>query len=202
MRHLWRASALAVLVGACLVLGGCTLFPTAPSSSTTTSGTSTKKDPPPLATIAPDGTMDFTPAPVESLPDDSVHVTQPSGLRASLYVDGAVGGRIRAGRFSLEIPPGAFEGKGLVTLSMPDSTVMVSDVSIHPATLNHFREPVKLTADLSAPGMTDASDCTMYWYDPVRMSWVGLNSKSRCSGALITTTLEHFSRYGSGKAGW
>jgi len=202
MRHLWGASALAVLVGACLVLGGCTLFPTAPSSSTTTSGTSTKQDPPPLATIAPDGTMDFTPAPVETLPDDTTHVMRAAGLKTSEYVDGAVGGRVRAGRFSLEIPPGAFQGQGLVTLSMPDSTLMVCDLSIQPMALNHFDVPVKLTADLSAPGMTDASDCTNYWYDPTRMDWVSLRTKSQCSGTLITTTLEHFSRYGSGKAGW
>lgn len=201
MRHLWRASALAVLVGACFVLGGCTLFPTAPES-TTTSGTSTNREPPPLATIAPDGTMEFTPAPVDTLPDDTTHVMRAAGLKTSLYVDGAVGGRVRVGRYSLEIPPGAYKGQGLITLSMPDSTVMVCDLSIQPATLSPFAEPLKLQADLSAPGMNDASDCTTYWYDPVRMGWVSMSSKSQCSGTLITTALEHFSRYGSGKAGW
>jgi len=201
MRGLLRTKAYAVLVGACLVLGGCTLFPTAPAN-TATDGSSTPTEPPPLVTIAPDGTMDFTPAPLETLPDDTVHVLRATGLKAGAYVDGDLGGRVSAGRYTLVVPPGAFKGTAFITLSMPDSTVMVCDLSIQPSTSNHFDVPVELNADLSAPGKTDASDCTTYWYDPVRMDWVSMSSKSRCSGTLITTDLEHFSRYGSGKAGW
>jgi hypothetical protein len=109
---------------------------------------------------------------------------------------------MRCGRFSLKVPSGAFKGVGVITMTMPDSTLMVCDLAIAPVTLNGFRTPVELTADLSSTNMVDASGCTNYWYDPKRLLWVSLISKSRCSGSLITTALDHFSTYGSGKAGW
>jgi len=109
---------------------------------------------------------------------------------------------MRAGRFSLKVPACAFKGVAQITMTMPDSTVMICDLAIAPLSLNRFAIPVELTADLSSANMTDASGCTNYWYDPSRRLWVSLVAKSRCSGTLITSSLQHFSTYGSGKAGW
>jgi len=123
-------------------------------------------------------------------------------LAATARDDGNLGGTIRAGRYSVMIPPGAFVGPATVTVSMPDSTVMICDLAISPAAANKFLKPVQLMANLYSPDMTDASGCTNYWFDPTRNTWVSLATKSRCSGATITTNLSHFSKYGSGKAGW
>jgi hypothetical protein len=73
---------------------------------------------------------------------------------------------------------------------------------------------VKLALDTT--GLNVACDSlTMYWYDPDRKDWVdmhveteleddpaflGLPFPSNMKG--IAATLEHFSRYGGGKAGW
>ena len=192
-----RASLLAVLMGVGLALAGCTQSPVAPESTPT--GGEKKSGAPPLVTIQADGSMDYVTAPESTLPDPTPRAT---ALVASALVDGGRGGTMRVGRFSLAIPAGAFVGTATVTMTMPDSTLMVCDLQIAPATLNRFKVPVQLTADLSAPGKLDASDCTNYWYDPLGLRWVSLDSKSRCSGTLITTDLMHFSTYGSGKAGW
>jgi hypothetical protein len=192
-----KASVLAVLVGVGLALAGCTQSPVAPESTPT--GDGNRSGAPPLVSIQADGTMDYVTVPESTLPDPTPRST---ALVASTLVEGGRGGTLRVGRFSLAIPAGAFEGSAVVTMTMPDSTLMVCDLEITPLTQNHFKVPAELTADLSAPGKLDASDCTNYWYDPLSMRWVNLESKSRCSGTLITTNLEHFSTYGSGKAGW
>jgi len=202
VKERWKSSTLSVLVGAVLAIAGCSTSPLAPNGTTGAGGSS---EPPPLASIAPDGTMDFIAAPVESMPGDTLRIvgaTADMALTGSAKIDGEKGGRLRVGRYLIDVPAGAWSGPAMVTLTMPDSTVMFCDLAIQPLAANHFKVPVRLTADLSAPGMTDASDCTNYWYDTSRTTWVSLASKSRCSGTQITTELEHFSQYGSGKAGW
>jgi hypothetical protein len=106
------------------------------------------------------------------------------------------------GRFSVKLPAGAFSGTATVTMSMPDSNLMICDLSISPSSANKFKYPAQLTADFSSSGITDVSTLTTYWYDPTRVTWVSLSMKSRISGSAVTTALEHFSKYGSGKAGW
>jgi hypothetical protein len=79
---------------------------------------------------------------------------------------------------------------------------MVCELSISPSSANRFRYPAQLTADLSSASITDASTFTTFWYNPTRLTWVNLSTKSSTSGSTITTALDHFSTYASGKAGW
>jgi hypothetical protein len=204
MERRWKASGLAALVGVALALAGCGKSPLAPDSGSGSAGVFTPVTPP-LVSIAEDGTVSYVTAPLSADSDSALAPLLPPPSRtvtATVKVDGNQGGTIRAGRFSVMIPPGAFVGPATVTVTMPDSTVMICDLSISPAAANKFSKPVQLTADLSSPDMTDASGCTNYWFDPTRLTWVSLVSKSRCSGSLVTTSLSHFSKYGSGKAGW
>ena len=198
MDHRWKSTALAALLGLGLALAGCSQSPLAPVD---TAGPTLTPVTPPLVSIADDGTVAYVTAPLGAQVDSS-----PASLSASVTttatIDGNVGGTLRAGRFSVKIPAGAFKGPATVTISMPDTTVMICQLGITPEAANKFKTPAMLTADLSSPTMTDASGCTNYWYDPTRFTWVSLTSKSRCSGTLITTALDHFSTYGSGKAGW
>ena len=202
MERRFRASGLAALVGVALALAGCGQSPLAPDTS---AGSVLTPVTPPLVSIAEDGTVSYVTAPVSAGADTAsapLASPPPRSVAATARVDGNLGGTIRAGRYSVMIPPGAFVGPATVTVSMPDSTVMICDLAISPAAANKFQKPVQLMANLYAPDMTDASGCTNYWFDPTRNTWVSLATKSSCAGALITTNLSHFSKYGSGKAGW
>ena len=204
MQRRFRASGLAALVGVALALAGCGQSPLAPDTSSGSAGVLAPVTPP-LVSIAEDGTVSYVTAPVSAGADTAsapLASPPPRSVAATARVDGSLGGTVRAGRFSVMIPPGAFLGPATVTVSMPDSTVMICDLAISPAAANKFQKPVQLMADLYSPNMTDASGCTNYWFDPTRNTWVSLATKSSCAGALITTNLSHFSTYGSGKAGW
>ena len=196
-----RAPALAVLalVGACLVLAGCETSPLGPGNTAQSASMA-----PPVVALAPDGTVDYVWAPMDTAHAESVGTVSPlpRSESGSTRIDGSRGGAVHAGRFSLKVPAGAFDGIATVTLSMPDSTVMVCDLSITPASANRFKVPVQLIADLSSTDITDISTLTMYWYDPSRVTWVNCSSKSRSMGTLVTMGLDHFSRYAAGKAGW
>jgi hypothetical protein len=202
----WKASGFAVLAGIGLLLSGCGTSPLGPGGS---SQTGTSRGAPPIVSFAADGTVDYVDAPCDSAggaPADSTPPTpdplHPNLVSASARIDGSVGGFVRAGRFMVWVPAGAFTGPATVTVTMPDSALMLCDLSISPASANHFRVPVQLVADLSSATLTDASTFTMYWYDPTLISWLSLRGKSRTSGALVLTDLNHFSKYASGKAGW
>jgi hypothetical protein len=201
MDHRWRVSGLAVLAAVGLLLSGCGTSPLGPTGSQT--GTASFAAPP-IANFAADGTVDYVDAPCDSTDETPValDLLPPTAVRGSARIDGSVGGAVRAGRFTVMVPPGAFAGPATITITMPDSALMLCELSISPASANHFKVPVQLVADLSSSRVTDASTFTMYWYDPTRILWKSLVAKSRTSGALLMTDLEHFSKYASGKAGW
>ena len=204
MARRWRASGLWVLMGAVLLLSGCGQSPVGPTDPSQGSGAGGTRQAPPLVTVAPDGTVTYVDAPYDTMKETpgGVLPLPPASVRASAWISGSVGGVVRAGRFAVRIPAGAFLGLAQVTVTMPDSSMMLCDLSISPASANQFKVPVQLVADLSATDMTDASTCTMYWYDPNRVLWKNLVAKTRTSGMLVVTELDHFSKYAAGKAGW
>jgi len=204
MHHCWKSYVLGALVGVGLALAGCSQSPLAPGEDTSIAATSSSLAPP-IVSFGADGTVGYVPAPIGFPTGTStVHLATalPTAVAASASIDGNKGGTVRAGRFSVKVPSGAYAGLATVTVSMPDSTVMICDLSISPMSANKFKVPVQLTADLSDPTLTDATGYTNYWFDPSRQLWLSLASKSRCSGTLVTTSLDHFSTYASGKAGW
>jgi hypothetical protein len=158
---------------------------------------------PEILTIAEDQTVRY-----QRLAAEPVDET-PRSVHVSAVMDGAKGGTLRCGRFLLSVPAGAFEGEGTVSMSMPDSTVMVVDLEISPGELNDFKEPVKLCL------LTDGTDLEeeelqIYWWDPDREDWKALGcDKDLSDDTAVTGTsegllthLSHFSRYSGGKAGW
>ena len=173
---------------------------------------------PDMLVVHADGTTSWTRIPPASWSNPADGLTEPGSAASQVQnteqIDGSVGGKMRCGRFYLMVPAGAFDGTGAITMSMPDSTVMVCDLAISPSELNGFHKPVQLalcTNDSSAP--TDT--LTMYWYDPDRKQWVDLGCDKNLSSnpdytaapyptnmAGVSTSLSHFSRYGGGKAGW
>jgi len=130
-------------------------------------------------------------------------------------VDGSVGGRIVCGRFVATVPAGAFEGVGTITMTMPDTTLMLCELEVTPAELNDFAVPVELS--LRTIGTTtDLDSLEVYWWDPAKSQWTAMGC--RRSNTLepvlademvtaepikgATLPLNHFSKYAAGKAGW
>jgi len=204
MERRWRASGLAVLAGISLLLSGCGQSPLGPTGSSQSAGGGASRQAPPLVTFQADGTVTYVDAPCDTLqgaPGTLVDML-PVSLRGSAWIIGSLGGVVRAGRFAVIVPAGAISGAAQVTVTMPDSTMMLCDLSISPPSANQFKIPVQLVADLSSAKLLDVSKCTTYWYDPNRATWMSLAAKSRTSGPLVLTDLNHFSKYASGKAGW
>jgi hypothetical protein len=204
MLHSWKSMATVSFIAILLGLTGCGQSPLGPAAPSSSSAASFSPLTPPLVQIAPDGSVSYVDAPVGFASGEPVHLagTLSTAITTTATIDGNQGGYLKAGRFSVRIPAGAFKGPATVTISMPDSTLMLCQLSITPDAANKFKTPATLTADLSSTGITDAQGFTMYWYDPTKLTWVNLFAKSTVSGATISTSLDHFSTYAAGKAGW
>jgi hypothetical protein len=63
-----------------------------------------------------------------------------------------------------------------------------------------FRRSVDLVVDLKDCGIAQDEEATIYWWDPEKEVWVDL--KAVWSYPHATVKLDHFSRYGGGRAGW
>jgi len=130
-------------------------------------------------------------------------------------IDGAVGGRLICGRYVATVPAGAFDGVGMITMSMPDSTIMLCDLKVAPIELNGFLRPIDLALHTTGT-TTDLDSLEIYWWDPDASLWMAMGCQKSTSlervladelltvepikGAVLP--LAHFSRYAAGKAGW
>ena len=201
-----------LLLALALSLAGCSdsvLRPNPPADDT--GGTDPGTEPlagPEILMITEDLSVRFMKLTAE-LADETVPSAGGRSLLVSTPIDGDVGGRLECGRFLLSVPPGAFAGKGTISMYMPDTEVMVVDLEISPAELNDFKKPVKL-ALLTDGTRLDEDDLQIYWWDDYRSEWTGLGcDKDLSDDTAITgtsegllTDLDHFSRYSGGKAGW
>lgn len=205
---------LTLAIAALLALTGCNgLFmnPLAPKSETP-SDTPPPESGPEILVVEDSNTTMYRMAQYDSVPMTAEPVTVDRSLTVTASIDGKYGGRMHCGRFVLVVPPGAWGGKGDVTMTMPDTTVMLVDLGIYPAKLNQFAAPVTLC--LVTDGTTARlQDLSMYWWDPAAGKWTYqltdknlldnqylLDGESYTQGMAIE--LQHFSRYSGGKAGW
>lgn len=125
----------------------------------------------------------------------------PSGPQTgSQVIDGAVGGSVSVGSFRVEVPAGAFQGSATISINQPDPTILLCDLTISPATANHFAVPVTLVSKLpSALALT--SDQNL-WYDPSVEAWRMIGSVPDPLSTELRSELWHFSTYATGRAGW
>lgn len=124
----------------------------------------------------------------------------------SKTIDGTVGGDVGTGRFKVEVPSGAFTGDGEITVTVPDSNVLLVHLHID-GVPNEFHEPVRLVVswgDALGEFNPDPSQLQMVWFDEGRGKWVVIPSEVDLRNKTIWSNLEHFSEYGviEGKAGW
>ena len=141
-------------------------------------------------------------APAGQVPDSRLGVVL--GLPASSsashgnVIDGAVGGTISTGRYTLTIPPGAFNGTQ--TISLQSSGGNQLQVVCLPEGLQ-FAVPA--TLEINVAGSTvDAGDATIYWYDPDQGVWVDMHGVYQSGKHSVTALIPHFSTYSGGRGGW
>lgn len=196
---------------------GCNTAPTSPLSS---GGgvVAPPSDGPPILKVNADGSTSFVAIP-SALQSGATAVPgsvfdSSRSLFVSARVDGAVGGRLVCGRYVATVPPGAFAGVGTITMWLPDSTLMLCELSISPAELNGFLVPVNLALHTSGTS-ADTDSLDVYWWDPAKSTWTSMGcQKSELDRVLtpelltaepvegVQLELNHFSTYASGKAGW
>ena len=122
----------------------------------------------------------------------------------SLLVNGAKGGQLVLGRYQVDVPPRAFAGMATITLCVPDPTRMRCELSISPASANHFVFPVTLVANCtgSRSPMLEVQTVTL---DPSTGIWnVVPGTIANSYNLTLYTPLWHFSSYGQvgNRAGW
>jgi hypothetical protein len=197
-----RTLALAALIA--FAASGCGEAPVnAPLTSGNGSGSnSPSASAPRLVLETTGGTATFETAP-EMNPDGTPVLSADAVTRqltTSAVVDGAVGGALKCGRFVLKVPPGAFDGKGTITMNVPDSEIAFVDLSIS-GVPNQFKTGVALSYDPTGLNLTDP--ITIYWFDTTAQDWVDLHARTNLlPTGYPTVLLGHFSPYGGGKAGW
>jgi len=202
-------------LAAVLALTGCNgLFtlPLAPQSQTPAD--QAPEAGPEILVVEPSNATQYRMAQYASVPvaADPVEGVVDRSLQVATLIDGHEGGRLHCGRFVLVIPKDAWIGKGTVTMTMPDTTIMLVDLDINPISLNKFKVPVTLC--LVTEGTTvRLDDLSMYWWDPAVGKWTYqatdknlLDNQDLLYGESYThgmaIELGHFSRYSGGKAGW
>ena len=194
MSHL-RPLRVVGLIAGLIALASCSSLPTAPSTpgqdpAVASSGTAqtavvVNREPAP----SPTPTTTTTPT-VAGIPD----------LVGSAFIDGRRGGTLIVGRWKVVVPDGAYNGIGLITITVPDTTVDKCDLNIYPQSLNHFDEDVDLRYRCST--LAEAASRDMRWWNPSTQSWVILKSWVNDGDVTRCAPLKHFSTYASGKAGW
>lgn len=119
----------------------------------------------------------------------------------SNVVDGVVGGSVSNGNWQVVVPPGAFDGSGTISASVPSGQPAMVDLSISPAGLNHFDVPVQLTYKLRS--LDELANSAIVWWDPSANVWREVPSTVDSTALTRTAALSHFSTYGcTSRAGW
>ena len=130
----------------------------------------------------------------------------PTGLTATQSVLGTTGGQVTGGRWTVDVPAGAFPGLGTITIRTASANATICDLTILPASLNRFAAPVRLTAQF--PPGTDVTRYVIRRFDPTSNRWeVVPGSRVDPTRARVSAPLEHFSIYEVvevllGKSGW
>jgi hypothetical protein len=142
------------------------------------------------------------------LPDDGDPAPDP-GLADSVQVQvpGLIGARLTAGKVTVDLPPGAIDGLGLVKITVPDSTKRHCRLEILPGNLNHFDVPVKLTFDCSDWTQDEIRRAGVMWWDEHNGRWVQVDTDMDLTRGTVSANLQHFSEYKCdkptpGKASW
>lgn len=118
---------------------------------------------------------------------------------ASKVIDRKTGGSLRIEDVKLTFKPYTLEEDTEITIIKhpSDSDRVLFELLPHGI---EFIRAVDLTVNLKDCGIDPDELATIYWWDPDKEEWVDL--KAVWSYPNATVKLDHFSRYGGGRAGW
>lgn len=145
--------------------------------------------------------------PVEVLPEEGLVSVWPldhparhnaEGVR-SVVIDAKAGGQLQSGRVRLDFPPGALTEDTEITIV----NLKRADEKVYFELLPHglqFQIPVSLTVYLGGTGVGPHDDLRQYWWDTNTGEWVDIGGAWQFPS--LVTSLDHFSRYRTGRAGW
>lgn len=124
-------------------------------------------------------------------------VSGAGGLVSGL-VNGALGGQLTSGRFTVTFSAGAFQG--IQNISLVEKNGSYVECQLLPEGLR-FDAPV--TLEIHLDGTTaDTGSATVYWYNPSTGDWVDIGGQYQAATHSVKATLAHFSDYRGGRAGW
>jgi len=130
---------------------------------------------------------------------EGVGVSGTSEAIESKVIDRSTGGILRIEDIKLTFKPYSLEEDTEITIvkhpSDPDKVLF----ELLPHGIE-FRRPVDLVLNLRDCGIDREELATIYWWDPDNEVWVDLKADWTYPNA--TVRLDHFSRYGGGRAGW
>uniref|UniRef100_A0A832MLV6 ZU5 domain-containing protein n=1 Tax=Eiseniibacteriota bacterium TaxID=2212470 RepID=A0A832MLV6_UNCEI len=129
----------------------------------------------------------------------------PDTLEAAAPLDGALGGEVKLGRFTVAVPAGAFDGLGVVSIAVPDPARLHCRLEITPESSNAFIVPVRLRIRLD--GVAHPERMGILWWNPTMREWERIESRVDRETLTVEAELEHFSEYSvqevdRAKGGW
>jgi hypothetical protein len=173
---------LALGIAVLLAAAGCSNLPTAPTAPSTS------------APAASGGSSEI------------LGLFESSSTTTTTKTLGLLGGAVRAGDFTLTVPPLALTRTATITVRQPDPARPVVELSISPASANNFLVPVLLTADASKMERSLLSVSCVSYYNPATDKWEPVSGSTVSLLSLtVSAPLSHFSTYrveSGGKAGW
>lgn len=162
----------------------------------------------PLPAVADLGTSTATVALGGNVVMVTVSSSETQGLTASTVIDGAVGGSLQCGRWTVIVPPRAYLGSATIMMAIPNPRVMQCSLDISPARCNAFLVPVRLVADCK-DGSAASQDLTLSVFNPLTGLWSPVPGSTTDANLNVSAPLQHFSTYCVGhpapaesKAGW
>lgn len=218
MRKALRIRNLAVLIAGLMVVFGCGSLPTGPDvSDVSMTQTDAPAETPTRVSDSVDASSEgnlpirgievpepVAPPTLVDLWKPPVVPTPPTGVSRTVRIYGLLGGIVKAGKFTVIIPPLAINGQAMVTVSQPDLSKLEVDLDITPASANRFRLPVLLIGDASSMPRELLSISTIQWWDTENGVWVNVPGATvSLLNLTVTAPLWHFSKYRiEGRAGW
>ena len=127
-------------------------------------------------------------------------------VSGSTVIDGSKGGSLTVGRFTVNVPKGAYIGNATVSIQAPDPTTLRCELGISGTrSILGFLKPVTLQTDCRGAVDVDPSNLQVIWFNEAQSLWVLVpNTILDLKLTRLLTPLWHFSQYGvvDGKAGW
>ncbi|MCB9464481.1 MAG: hypothetical protein H6682_12385 [Candidatus Eisenbacteria bacterium] len=109
------------------------------------------------------------------------------------------GGVVQVGRYKLTFPPNALAEDTEITIAQGLSNDLSTTFELLPHGIQ-FQEPVTLEVWLGDKLLSPADDVRQYWWDDSSDTYVDMGGT--WSYPTMSTPIEHFSKWKSGRAGW